>query len=117
MEPGEGQRVNVGAVSRKRTEHLPNNETVMSGHRTEPEHEDAGGVAATADRVFYRDASEFNKAMDAAARSSRAMAGPDVAGNVIWWGVLAILAFLYLADWIFGWDLRHDLVVPVAAAP
>lgn len=102
---------------------LPNNDTDMNAqHQTEPEeeHEDASGHAdapgvagadaATTERVFYRDAAEFNKAMDAAAQSIRTTAGPDILGNVIWWGLIAILIFLYLADGVFGWELRTDLI-------
>jgi len=82
----------------------------MNAHQNEPEQEETGSVAASSERVFYRDAAEFNKAMSDAAESIRTTGGPDIAGNVIWWGLIAILAFLYLADWVFGWDLRHNLI-------
>lgn len=62
------------------------------------------------ERVVYRDQDEFNKALDTASESIRKAKGPDVVGNVAWWGLLAVIAVLVLADWVFDWDIRRTLV-------
>ena len=65
------------------------------------------------ERLFYRDADEFNKAMDAASESIRKAAGPDVLGNALWWGLLVLQAVLYGTYWIFHLDIRHSVIPPV----
>ncbi len=66
--------------------------------------------ARPAARVVYRDAEEFKKALDAASESIAKSAGPDIVGHVVWWGLLALLAFIYTAQWTIGWDIRHELI-------
>jgi uncharacterized Zn finger protein (UPF0148 family) len=66
--------------------------------------------APPVERVVYRDADEFNKAMDAAAESIANAKGPDVLGHVVWWGIIALQAGLYIAYWAFGWDVRRTLI-------
>jgi DNA-directed RNA polymerase subunit RPC12/RpoP len=75
--------------------------------QTEP---DAPDTDASRERPVYRDAEEFNKALDAASESIRKAAGPDVVGNTIWWGVLALQAALYGSSLAFDWNIRHTLI-------
>ncbi len=64
----------------------------------------------TREQVFYRTEDELNEALDKAADEIRRAKGPDVIGNVAFWGLIAALVFLLGADWVFGWNLRHELV-------
>ena len=61
-------------------------------------------------RIFYRDADEFNKTLDKASESIRTAAGPEIVGNVIWWGLVVFQAFLYGCDWIFDWEVRRQII-------
>jgi hypothetical protein len=62
------------------------------------------------EQVYYRNAEELNETLDKAADDIRRAKGPDVAGNVIWWGLVGVLAFLLGSDWFFKWELRYELV-------
>lgn len=65
---------------------------------------------APRERIFYRDADEFNKALDKASEAIRTSASPDYLGNTIWWGLVAFQAFLYIADWVFDWEVRNEII-------
>lgn len=67
-------------------------------------------------RVAYRDAGEFNKAMDRAADAIRAAEGPDIAGTVIWAALVGFQAFLYVTDWVFDWEVREKIIPGVDLA-
>ncbi len=75
-------------------------------------------ATSSRERLFYHDVAAFNTAMDKAAESIGNAEKPNILGSVIWWGAVALLAFLYLSDWIWDWDLRRavpgvDLVKPM----
>jgi len=61
-------------------------------------------------RPVYRDDDEFNKSLDAASASIRKAAGPDVLGNVLFWGMLLAIAVLLVGDWAFDWRVRRTLI-------
>lgn len=73
-------------------------------------------TAPSAERVAYRDAGEFNKAMDRAADAIRAAEGPDIAGTVIWAALVGFQAFLYVTDWVFDWEVREKIIPGVDLA-
>ena len=71
---------------------------------------DEADTTTAGERVFYRDAGEFNQRLDRAADSIHKAEGPDVVGGVIWGGLVAFQAFLYVADWIFDWEVREKII-------
>ena len=78
-------------------------------------------MTSSRERLFYHDVGAFNTAMDKAAESISNAEKSNTLGQVIWWSAVALLAFLYLSDWILDWEVRRaipgvDLVKPLWAA-